>query len=220
MYTFKREYLKMTLVWVSTLLHRPPQLSVVIIIIIIISHHRFNKWHLKIFRRKKMLSLHFHEPNPSMQHANPDIQCVPEKRKPINQVNFSENCNDLSEKDYQLVIRCIGHAWPSTSHFKWWCQNWFAQNRNLRFNGVCHVWEQRDVLKRHSMAFVLSLLSCFFCLDSLFWHGLVCTWSSTQHHYSAKIAFDMHEFKLFLFSHASRYHHVFGIKWKKRKCPW
>ena len=28
------------------------------------------------------------------------IQCVPEKRKPINQVNFSENCNELSEKVY------------------------------------------------------------------------------------------------------------------------
>ena len=24
----------------------------------------------------------------------------PEKRKPINQINFSENCNDLSEKVY------------------------------------------------------------------------------------------------------------------------
>ena len=29
-----------------------------------------------------------------------DIQCVPQKRKPINQVNFSENWNDLSEKVY------------------------------------------------------------------------------------------------------------------------
>ena len=28
------------------------------------------------------------------------IQCVPQKRKPINQVNFSENWNDLSEKVY------------------------------------------------------------------------------------------------------------------------
>ena len=28
------------------------------------------------------------------------IQCVPQKRKPINRVNFSENCNDLSEKAY------------------------------------------------------------------------------------------------------------------------
>ena len=30
----------------------------------------------------------------------PEIQCIPEKRKPINQVYFSENCNDLSEKVY------------------------------------------------------------------------------------------------------------------------
>ena len=28
------------------------------------------------------------------------VQCVPEKRKPINQVNMSENRNDLSEKVY------------------------------------------------------------------------------------------------------------------------
>ena len=35
---------------------------------------------------------------------------------------------------------------------------------------------------------------------------------STQHHYSAQIDFDMHKFKLFLFSHALKYHHVFGIK--------
>ena len=31
---------------------------------------------------------------------NGPIQCVPQKRKPINRVNFSENCNDLSEKAY------------------------------------------------------------------------------------------------------------------------
>ena len=30
------------------------------------------------------------------------VQCVPEKRKPINQVIFSENCNDLSEKAYMV----------------------------------------------------------------------------------------------------------------------
>ena len=34
-------------------------------------------------------------------------------------------------------------------------------------NGVYHVSEQRNVSKRHSLAFLLSLLSCFFCLDSL-----------------------------------------------------
>ena len=33
------------------------------------------------------------------QYSRP-IQCVPQKRKPINRVNFSENCNDLSEKAY------------------------------------------------------------------------------------------------------------------------
>ena len=61
-----------------------------------------------------------------------------------NQVNFSENCNDLSEKVYIVtgiqfilflltpVTRCIGHAWPSTIPLiKRWCRNWFAQNRNL-----------------------------------------------------------------------------------------
>ena len=29
-----------------------------------------------------------------------DVQCVPERRKPINQVDFSENYNDLSKKVY------------------------------------------------------------------------------------------------------------------------
>ena len=79
--------------------------------------------------------------------------------------------------------------------------------------------EQMDVLKRHSLAFLLSLLSCFFCLDSLFWHGLASLnfVISTQHHYSAQVDFDMHECELFLFSHAFEYYHVFGIKWKKRK---
>ena len=73
------------------------------------------------------------------------IQCVPQKRKPINRVIFSENCNDLSEKAYMFTkfslsflltpvsrCTCIGHAWTSTDHFKWWCQKWFAQNGNLR----------------------------------------------------------------------------------------
>ena len=31
------------------------------------------------------------------------IQCVPQKRKPIFRVNFSENCNDLSEKAYSFT---------------------------------------------------------------------------------------------------------------------
>ena len=60
--------------------------------------------------------------------------------------------------------------------------------------------EHRVVLKRHSLAFILSLLSCFFCLDSLLWHGLASLnlVISTQHCYSAQINFDMHKFKLFV----------------------
>ena len=77
------------------------------------------------------------------------------------------------------------------------------------------------MLKRYSFAFLLSLLSCFFCLDFLFGHGLASLnlVISTQHHYSAQIDFDMHEFKLFLFSNALRYRHVFGIKMKEEKVP-
>ena len=51
------------------------------------------------------------------------------------------------------------------------CAEWEFKGSNIA-NGVCQVSEQRDMLKRHSSAFLLSLLSCFFCLDSLFWHGL------------------------------------------------
>ena len=51
----------------------------------------------------------------------------------------------------------------------------FAQNGNSKgLTRVCQVSEQRDVLKRHSFACYLSLLSCFFCLDSL---GIL-TWIS------------------------------------------
>ena len=163
-----------------------------------------------------------------------NVQCAPEKKKPINQVNFSENYNELSQIVYIITNSvyqihfisgtrytiCIGHTRPITNYFKWWCK--IGLRRIGGDNGVCHVSEQRDVLKRHSLAFLLSYLSCFFSLDSLFWHGLASLnlVILTQQHYSAKIDFDMHEFKLFLISHALRYYHVFGIKWKKRKCPW
>ena len=31
------------------------------------------------------------------------IQCVPEEWKPINQVNYSENCNDLFKRVYIVI---------------------------------------------------------------------------------------------------------------------
>ena len=133
------------------------------------------------------------------------IQCVPEKRKPINQVDFSENYNDLSKKVY-IVTKF------SLSSFFWYqIQDVLAMLGRARtisngdvkidlrriggygFNGICHVSEQMDVWKRYSLAFLLSLLSCFFCLDSLVWHGLASLnlVISTQHHYSAQIDFDI-----------------------------
>ena len=79
-----------------------------------------------------------------------------------------------------------------------------------RLNGVCH-----------SLAFVLSLLSCFFCLDSLFWHGLASLnlVVSTQHHYSAQIDFDMHEFKLFLSSPCIEISSCVWYQMKEEKLP-
>ena len=59
----------------------------------------------------------------------------------------------------------------------------------------------------------------------LFWHGLAILKlvMSTQHHYSAQIDFNMHEFlNLFLFSHALRYHHDIFCVWyqiKEEKMP-
>ena len=86
------------------------------------------------------------------------------KRKPINQVNFSENCNDLSEKVY-IVTKF------SSSSFFWHQKKdvlvmhgraWTISNgdvkidlRRIALTGVCHVSEQRHVLKRHSFAFLL-----------------------------------------------------------------
>ena len=51
------------------------------------------------------------------------------KRKPINQVNFSENCNDLSKKSLHCYkIEFILFLLTPVTR----CQNWFAQNRSLR----------------------------------------------------------------------------------------
>lgn len=123
------------------------------------------------------------------------------------------------------VTRCVMY-WP--------CMDKHGPFQMVMSEMICAEWgfkglsasatsEQNNVLnlKRHSLAFLLSLLSRFFCLDSLFWHGLTSLnlVISTQHPYSAQIVFDMHEFKLLLFIHALGYY-VFGIKCKKRKCSW
>ena len=48
------------------------------------------------------------------------IQCVPENRKPINQVNFSENCNDLSEKVYIVTKFSLNPLSFDTSYKMYW----------------------------------------------------------------------------------------------------
>ena len=152
------------------------------------------------------------------------IQCVPEKRKPINRVNFSENCNDLSEKVYIVT------EFSLSSFFWHQLQDILAmheQARNIQMvmsKIICAEWEFKGLtgLSRFrtkgrvektfiSISFVSFVM--FLLLDSLFWHGLASLnlVISTQHHYSAQIVFDMHEFKLFPFIHALRYHYVFGI---------
>ena len=90
---------------------------------------------------------------------------------------------------------------------------------------ICAEWEFKGLtgsatfttnerVEKTTLAFLLFLLSYFFCLDSLLCHGLASLnlVISTQHHYSAQIDFDMHEFRLFLFGYALRYHQVFGVK--------
>ena len=164
------------------------------------------------------------------------LQCVPEKKETHKSSKFfwklqwfirkSLHCYKIQFILFLLtpVIRCIGHA----------CMTKHEPFQMVMSKLICAEWEFKGLTgsatfqnkgtcwKRHSLAFLLSLLTCFFCLDSLFWHGLASLnlVISTQHHYSAQIDFDMHEFKLFLFIQSLRYHHVFGIKWKKRKCPW
>ena len=90
------------------------------------------------------------------------------KRKSINEVNFSENYNDLK-------VYIVKKKKKKSSCFWHQLQNVLAMHGQARtisngdvktdlrrigiygLNGVCHVSEQRDVLKRHSLAFVLSL---------------------------------------------------------------
>ena len=91
--------------------------------------------------------------------------------------------------------------------------------------GTCWIVE-RTFISISFVSFVMFLLPWIAGLNLVI---------STQHHYSAQIDFDMHEFKLLhysaqinfdmhefellLFSNALRYYHVFGIKWKNRKMP-
>ena len=153
------------------------------------------------------------------------------KRKHINQVNFSENY-DLSQKKFTLLQNSVYPLSFDTSYKMYWsCMAEHEQFQMVMSKLICAELEVKGLTgsatfqnkgmcwKDILLAFLLSLLSCFFLPRLLiFWHGAASLnlVISTQHYYSAQIDFGMHEFELFLFSHALWYHHVFGIKWKKR----
>ena len=66
-------------------------------------------------------------------------------------------------------------------------------------------------IERHSLVFLLSLLSCFFCLDYS-GHGFASlNWSYYSTPLFCQIVFDMHEFTLFPFTCIEAIN-VFGIK--------
>ena len=48
------------------------------------------------------------------------IQCVPQKRKPISQVHFSENCNELSEKVYIVTKFSFFPLSSDTNYMMYW----------------------------------------------------------------------------------------------------
>ena len=132
----------------------------------------------------------------SHKKGNPCIELIFQKTVTIYQKRYTllqNSAYPLSfDTSYKMYWLCMNKHGP----FQMVMSKVICAEYEFRLNGVCHVSEQKDVLKRHSLAFLLSRLSCFFCLDSLFWHGLASLnlVISTQHHYSAQIVFDMHEF--------------------------
>ena len=127
--------------------------------------------------------------------------------------------NDLSDKGLQFykiqfilflltpVTRYIDHAFTSTDHFIWWCQKWscaewefkgLTGSATIENKGTC--W--KTIIGISFVSFVMFLLLRLLILT---WISEFELGHSTQHHYSAQIVFDMHEFKLFPFIHALRY---------------
>ena len=154
------------------------------------------------------------------QNSGQKIQCVPEKRKTHKSCSFSENCNNLSEKVYIVTNAVYLLSFDTSYKMDWPCMTKHEPFKMVMSKFIFAEWEFKGLTGSATfqnkgtcfVSFVMFLLLRL--LDSSL--NLVI---STQHHHSAQIDFDMHEFKLVLFIHALRYHNVFGIEWKKRKCP-
>ena len=71
------------------------------------------------------------------------IQCVPEKRKPIIQVNFYENCNDLSEKVYIVTNSVYPLSFDTTYMYMmhWPCMAKHEPIQMVMSKFICAEWE-------------------------------------------------------------------------------
>ena len=122
------------------------------------------------------------------------------------------------DTSYKMYWPCMNKHWPFQMVMsKMICAEWefkgLTGSATIQNKGTC--W--KTFIGISFVSFVMFLLLRLLILT---WISEFELGHSTQHHYSAQIVFDMHEFKLFPFIHALRYHYVFGIKWKKKKCSW
>ena len=69
------------------------------------------------------------------------IQCVPEKRKPINRVNFSEICNYLSEKAYIFTKFSLSSFFYTSYKMYWPCMNKHWPFQMVMSKMICAEWE-------------------------------------------------------------------------------
>ena len=122
------------------------------------------------------------------------------------------------DTSYKMYWPCMNKHWPFQMVMsKLICAEWefkgLTGSATFQNKGTCWKTFIGNSFVFFVMLLLLRLLILTLISESELGH-------ITQHHYSAQIVFDMHEFKLFPFIHALRYHYVFGIKWKKRKCSW
>ena len=69
------------------------------------------------------------------------IQCVPEKRKPINRFTFSENCNDLSEKVYIVTKFSLSSFFDTSYKMYWPCMSKHGPFQMVMSKMICAEWE-------------------------------------------------------------------------------
>ena len=122
----------------------------------------------------------------------------------------------IYQKRFILLQNSVYPLSLDTSYKMYWpCMNKHGPFEMVMSKMICAEWKFKGLTGsttfqtkgRVEKTFIsISFVSfvMFLLLGSLFWHGLASLnlVISTQHHYSAQIVFDTHEFKLFPFIHA------------------